>query len=185
MPGRSIQKCKAVFSKCGKHRYWLRRQWDRLKPIGVFLCLNPSKADALTLDPTTMNCTNLAAHWDWGGFILVNLYSHVSTPVLPSPPASPPLNTRAIRRAVQKGGKAVVATGNEGVSEIAVLVSRGVLSAKAHAIGPRLKGGGFPHPRILPPNVTPNGPLAVELRTSARGSVSLSIPAPRKPEEGL
>jgi hypothetical protein len=66
-------------SECGKYRFFLKRKWCNEKPMGAFLCENPSKADHIFSDNTMSNCTNLAAQWGWGGFFILNLYSSYST----------------------------------------------------------------------------------------------------------
>ena len=69
----------ANVSDCGNYRYSLSRTWDRSKPVGLFVLLNPSKATALVSDQTMGNCNNLAVHWGWGGFHIVNLYAFRAT----------------------------------------------------------------------------------------------------------
>jgi len=66
-------------STCGQYRYWLSRVWDDTQPIGAFICLNPSKADALLWDQTLAKCNNLAVQWGWGGFYMLNLFAYYAT----------------------------------------------------------------------------------------------------------
>ena len=47
---------RAGFSRCGRYRYWLRREWDNTLPQCAFIGLNPSTADAQTNDPTLRRC---------------------------------------------------------------------------------------------------------------------------------
>lgn len=72
-------KAAASKSSCGNYRYWLSRIWDADTPIGMFVCMNPSKATAHYSDQTMGNCQNLAVHWGWGGFYIVNLYAYMVT----------------------------------------------------------------------------------------------------------
>ncbi len=65
----------ATFSKDFKHRYKLWRRWDQRKPIVTFIGLNPSRADAITNDPTIRRCIDFAKQWGMGGLIFCNLYS--------------------------------------------------------------------------------------------------------------
>lgn len=60
-------------------RFSLKRIWSHKKPVGAFLCQNPSKADHLLTDQTMSNCNNLAVKWGWGGFWLLNLYPGYAT----------------------------------------------------------------------------------------------------------
>jgi hypothetical protein len=66
-------------SECGKYRFSLKRKWSNEKPMGAFLCKNPSKAGLICSDNTMSNCTNLAFQWGWGGFFILNLYPIYST----------------------------------------------------------------------------------------------------------
>ena len=75
------QKCEAVFSPCGHYRYWLAREWGVAGLFGVFFLYNPSSADALWLDPTTMRCNNLAVQWGWRGFGIMNLIPAITSDV--------------------------------------------------------------------------------------------------------
>lgn len=69
----------SITSACGKYRYVLKRKWCHEKPIGAFLCANPSKATELLLDDTVFHCNNLAVYWNWGGFYILNLWPNYST----------------------------------------------------------------------------------------------------------
>jgi hypothetical protein len=73
------QRCEAIFSVCRTYRFWLAREWGAFGTFGVFLCHNPSSADALWLDLTAMRCSNLAVHWGWRGFGIVNLFPFISS----------------------------------------------------------------------------------------------------------
>jgi hypothetical protein len=46
----------AVISKDEKYRYALWRVWDDSKPVVMFVCLNPSSADAEVDDYTVRRC---------------------------------------------------------------------------------------------------------------------------------
>jgi hypothetical protein len=45
----------------------------------MFVCLNPSTADAETDDNTSRVCINYAKNWDYGGMIIGNLFAYRST----------------------------------------------------------------------------------------------------------
>ena len=65
---------KAIISDCGKYRYELHREWDKSKKIVLFVMLNPSTADGLNNDLTTIRCINFAKKWGYGGIMIGNIY---------------------------------------------------------------------------------------------------------------
>lgn len=69
----------AVFNHDGSHRFWLVRIWDRDKPLLVTVMFNPSDADADRNDPTVNNLIFFATMWGYGGLLIINLHSHVSS----------------------------------------------------------------------------------------------------------
>lgn len=82
MPGPSLfsdSGNSAVFSDCGRYRYKLTRIWDEHKPPLVYVCLNPSTADAETDDNTIMSCCRIARHLGFGGIVVVNIFAWRST----------------------------------------------------------------------------------------------------------
>ena len=68
----------ATISTCLQYRYELRRLWDKSKPLVLFVCLNPSTADAYTDDNTSRVCINYAKHWGYGGLLIGNLFAYRS-----------------------------------------------------------------------------------------------------------
>ena len=69
----------AIFSEDRKYRYILWRIWNTNKPILGQNCLNPSKAGVLNNDPTITRGLVRADRNGFGGFIMTNLFSLVST----------------------------------------------------------------------------------------------------------
>lgn len=69
----------ATISPCGQYRYELRRVWDESKPLVLFVCLNPSKADGHIEDNTSRVCINYAKRWGNGGLLIGNLFAYRST----------------------------------------------------------------------------------------------------------
>ncbi len=65
---------KAIISDCGKYRYELHREWDKKKGKVLFIMLNPSTADGLNNDLTTIRCINFAKKWGYGGLMIGNIY---------------------------------------------------------------------------------------------------------------
>lgn len=68
----------AEFSTCGKFRYSLWRIWDD-RPKVMFICLNPSTADATKSDPTMRRIEGFARSLGYGGFYICNCFPCVST----------------------------------------------------------------------------------------------------------
>ena len=65
---------KAIISDCGKYRYELHREWDKSRKKVLFVMLNPSTADGLNNDLTTIRCINFAKKWGYGGIMIGNIY---------------------------------------------------------------------------------------------------------------
>ena len=69
----------ADFSSCRKYRYTLWRQWNKEKPYALFVCLNPSTADANYDDPTVRRCIRYADSWGYGGMYMANIFAFRAT----------------------------------------------------------------------------------------------------------
>lgn len=104
----------AILSDCGTYRYRLWRIWDRDKPQGAFVLLNPSSADALHDDNTTRACTRIFKDMGFGGYAIVNLFAFRSTdPVGLSRAEDPvgPDNERHLLDMARIGGTVVAGWG--------------------------------------------------------------------------
>lgn len=66
------------FSDDNKRRYVLWREWDMTKKIVLCIGLNPSIADGDFDDQTISRLTNILHDNGYGGFRMVNLYTHIS-----------------------------------------------------------------------------------------------------------
>ena len=64
----------AVISKCENYRYKLIRTWDEDKGKVLFIMLNPSTANHIENDLTTIRCINFAEKWGYGGIMIGNIY---------------------------------------------------------------------------------------------------------------
>ena len=64
----------AIISKCEKYRYKLTRTWDEDKKKVLFIMLNPSTANHIENDLTTIRCINFAEKWGYGGIMIGNIY---------------------------------------------------------------------------------------------------------------
>ena len=65
---------RAIISDCNLYRYELHRTWDKNKPKVLFIMLNPSTADAIHDDATTIRCINYAKRWGFGSIMIGNIY---------------------------------------------------------------------------------------------------------------
>ena len=65
---------KAIISDCNKYRYKLTRTWDEDKGKVLFIMLNPSTANHIENDLTTIRCINFAEKWGYGGIMIGNIY---------------------------------------------------------------------------------------------------------------
>lgn len=68
----------ACFSADRRHRPMLWRSWT-VGPLLVCVLLNPSIADADDLDRTLSRVQDFAMAWGFGGMVIVNAFSFVST----------------------------------------------------------------------------------------------------------
>ena len=67
---------RAIISDCDLYRYELHRTWDKSKPKVLFIMLNPSTADAMDDDATTIRCINYAKRWGFGSIMIGNIYPY-------------------------------------------------------------------------------------------------------------
>lgn len=68
----------ALFSPCGKYRYYLMRQWSDA-PMCMVIGLNPSTADSEDDDPTIGALRRLLEPLHYGGVYMTNLFSLISS----------------------------------------------------------------------------------------------------------
>lgn len=74
-----MHRSNAVFSDCGRYRYWLERIWDLEAPILPWVLLNGSTADSVRNDPTVRRVIGFTRRWEFGGLWLVNAYAAMAT----------------------------------------------------------------------------------------------------------
>lgn len=67
----------ALFSPCGRYRWWLVRHWRPEGSAVLFPGLNPSTADGQQDDPTLRRLCGLARQWGHGRLLVLNLFSRV------------------------------------------------------------------------------------------------------------
>jgi hypothetical protein len=76
---KAVLKTEAIFSDDGCHRYILRKEWDSKKLKATIIMTNPSTADMLTMDYTTLYIMNNIVRLDFGTIDIVNLVSKITT----------------------------------------------------------------------------------------------------------
>jgi hypothetical protein len=72
-------KTETIFSDDRKHRYLLRKEWDVKKPKATIIMTNPSTANILMMDYTTLYIVNNLVRLDFGAVDVVNLISKSTT----------------------------------------------------------------------------------------------------------
>ena len=113
---RETIKCEAIFNVERTHRFLLKRIWDKSKPLATVVMLNPCDADALLTDTTTyLVINNVARLEEFGGVIIVNLYSLLTSKLIfkwnPDEELSLYENDDYIKRAAIEGSKVILAWG--------------------------------------------------------------------------
>jgi hypothetical protein len=68
----------AAISRCGRYRWWLKREWDD-GPAIAWIMLNPARADDKRDDPTIRRVIHFSKSWGFGAAAVVNLYPFRST----------------------------------------------------------------------------------------------------------
>lgn len=145
----------AEFSPCGRYRYRLWRRWAP-GPLFVWVLANPSVAGVETDDPTSRKVKGFTQRWGGGAFEIVNLRAWVATfPVdlvdafRRGEDTIGPDNPAAIRRAVARADKVVVAWGScgrlDGLDLTVTLAGHPLHGVELYALG--LNADGTPkHP---------------------------------------
>ena len=73
-------KCESIFHDERTHRFWQKRVWDSKKPLACVIMLNACIADNVIMDTSTYLVVNAIANLeDYGGVIIVNLFSKLTT----------------------------------------------------------------------------------------------------------
>lgn len=149
----------AIKSECGLYRYVLKRMWDEQLEIGAFLCANPSKADHLLSDDTVCRCGNLAVHWNWGGFYILNLYPKYSTDPrnVTRSKVTDDQNEQHVSRVISEVRTLVLACGNGHKNRFNELI-KDVPVEKLFCLR-KNSGDGFLHPSRIKPEDFPS-PIA-------------------------
>ncbi|HTJ63256.1 MAG TPA: DUF1643 domain-containing protein [Alphaproteobacteria bacterium] len=68
----------ADISRCGRYRWWLKREWGAGPDI-LWVMLNPARADDSRDDPTVKRVIHFSRSWGFGAATVVNLYPFRTT----------------------------------------------------------------------------------------------------------
>jgi hypothetical protein len=151
----------AVFSEDRNYRYCLWRRWNPERPTVAFVMLNPSTADATSLDPTCRRCRGFAEDWGFGTLLIGNLFGLRSTdPANLADHENPvgPENDAYLRELCEEAETVVVAWGTHGTlhdrgREVARLLE-GEIDGDLRAID-TTKDGHPIHPLYQPADAEP------------------------------
>jgi hypothetical protein len=146
----------AQFSACGRYRYRLERRWRDGGETVLFVGLNPSTAGEAEDDATVRRCMGFACDWGYSHLIVCNLFGYRATrpgDLFISSDPTGPNNDHALRHAIQRADRVIVAWGNHGRF---ANQDRRVLGWISDPYTLRLNTGGQPaHPLYLPKRLTP------------------------------
>lgn len=78
---KSVIKTEVIFSEDKKHRYLLRKEWNKTKKKAMVIMINPSSADELLIDHTTMYVLNNLSKIGFGSVDIVNIFSKIDTKI--------------------------------------------------------------------------------------------------------
>lgn len=76
---KSILKTEVRFNENKEYRYLLRKEWDSKKKKAMVIMVNPSTANELSIDFTTLYTLNNLQNLDYGGVDIVNLYPKITS----------------------------------------------------------------------------------------------------------
>jgi hypothetical protein len=110
-------KTETVFSDDRRNRYLLRKEWDVKKPKATIIMTNPSTADILTIDYTTLYILNNLIKLDFGAVDIVNLISKTTTKIRVKEDLKEvidPVNLDHITKSAEKSDKVIIAWGKLG-----------------------------------------------------------------------
>ncbi len=156
---RATIKTETIFSDDRQHRYLLRKEWEPKKLKATIIMTNPSAADMLIVDHTTMYTVNNLVRLDYGGVDIVNLISKPTTKLNVKEDLTAPdeTNIGVILKSAEKSETIIIAWGKLGENNKKVrdvqdlLLSRlQPFAEKLHEIADEKGGSGF-HP--LAPSV--------------------------------
>lgn len=112
-----LLKTETVFSDDRRNRYLLRKEWDTKKPRATIIMTNPSAADLMTMDYTTLYILNNISKLDFGAVDIVNLSSRITTKLNANEDLGLDIekeNAEFILKSAEKSDKIIIAWGKIG-----------------------------------------------------------------------
>lgn len=109
-------KIENIFDDTKTHRFLWKRVWDKDKPIACVIMINPASDTTIKTDLTSQLVLNNIANFDtYGGVVIVNLYSKITTKLnfkcnLPSE-LNLPENDNYILKSVAESETVIIAWG--------------------------------------------------------------------------
>lgn len=107
----------AEISSDGLYRYSLERTWDEGKPTVLFICLNPSTADAINDDATVRRMVSFARQFGAGRLLVGNLFAFRSknrNDLLKAEDPVGPENDKYLSKLIKAADIVIAAWGNFG-----------------------------------------------------------------------
>ena len=109
-------KCESIFNDDHTHRFLWSRVWDKSKKVACVIMLNPAVSTTLLMDTTTyLVVNNIARLEKYGGVVVVNLYSKLTSKLCTKWNApeelNDPVNDSYIRKAAEESEIIIAAWG--------------------------------------------------------------------------
>lgn len=113
---KSILKTEVRFSENKEYRYLLRKEWDSKKKKAMVVMINPSTANDISMDFTTLYTLNNLQSLDFGGVDIVNLYPKITNKLkmIDISEEEIKLNNNLIIELVEKVDTIILAWGKKG-----------------------------------------------------------------------
>lgn len=149
-----VMKTEVVFSEDRLHRYLLKKEWDVKKPRAAIIMTNPSTADMLMMDYTTLYIINNLVKLGFGAVDIVNISSVMTTKFkVTKDILTDEENFNCIVKSAEKSDNVIIAWGklgenNKAVREIQdkVLERLTPFKDKLYTIAPKYDGDTGFHP---------------------------------------
>lgn len=110
-------KTEAIFSDDKKHRFNLKKEWDKTKEKALVIMKSASDVNGITLDHTTIHVVNNLAKLDFGTVEIMNLFTEINTRITADSLKDKEMlqeNNNYIIKAAVKADKIIIAWGRCG-----------------------------------------------------------------------
>jgi hypothetical protein len=114
---KAVLKTETVFSDDRRKRYLLRKEWEAKAPKATVIMTNPSTADTLMMDYTTLYLLNNLVRLSFGSVDIVNLISKPTTKISVREDLEAAIDTANLGHIVtsaEKADKVIIAWGKLG-----------------------------------------------------------------------